>query len=51
MQKVKMFKSHTLGFLETDINSWSANTSITILNTSITCDTRDYYICVVTYSI
>lgn len=28
MQKVKIFKSHGLDFLETDINSWSANTSI-----------------------
>ena len=50
MQKVKIFKSNSLGFLETDINSWSANTSITILNTSITSD-NNYYYCVVTHSI
>lgn len=51
MQQVKILTSNSLSTLEHNINYWCANRTVKILNTSITCDTRDYYICVVTYSI
>jgi len=51
MQQVRIFTSNSLFTLEHDINFWSANRTVKILNTSITCDTDNYYVCVVTYSI